>query len=1033
MARALAAVARACARWRWVVIGVWLLLAVGHVVALSTLGSTARNNLSLPGTDSQAAIDLLAEQFPPQQNGASPIVFHAGSGAITDPANAAAVQRSVAAILAVPHVVSAPDPTANPQAGLISVDGTTAFTSVLLDVGSGDLTEETAQAVVAAAEPARAAGLQVEAGGAVGSVLSDTDDETSEVIGILAAMVILSLTFGSIVAMGMPILMAMVGLLVSLGLVDLAGRFLSIPTTGPKLATMIGLGVGIDYALFLVTRHLDNRRTGMATRDSIVNAVSTAGSAVVFAGGTVMIALLSLGVAGIPLVSALGLATALAVLGAVLAAITLMPAMLAVAGEHVDALRLPRWLHRPPRTDGRGLTDRWAGFATRRPWRSVAIALLILVPLAIPLFSLRLGQEDIGVTSTTTTERRAFDLLSEEFGPGYNGPLLVAVSLDPVATASPLVAAQYDQANALKDSLTSQQQSLEQQADDLTAQKDALEQQQAALESQAADLTTQQAQLEKQATSLTAQQQALEREAAGLAAQKAGLERQERSLTRERAALQRKKAVLVADARARARELVDLRRVVTRLDGEISALDAAIGTASDPADTARLVAERAVAMAARSAAREDIRSVRADLRDLRSSATSLARQAESVGRQSRALARRADELSREAAGLRGQAVSLQRQASSLQKQADTLQAQGDDLTAEGETLQSQADALQTQADALTVQQAELEAQAGQATQLQLQLTTILTKAGGDLRGTDPRLVALQDALAVPSGVRLVAPPSISTSGSAATFTVIPETRPADESTADLVVQVRDGITAPAAQAGLTVYVGGSTAANVDLANLITGKLPLVILTVLVLSFLLLMVAFRSLLVPLQATINNLLCVAASFGVLVAVFQWGWGLDLVGLDDAYGTVPIASYVPLMMFAALFGLSTDYEVFFVSSVQRAAAQGAPAREAVRRGLASSARVIVSAALIMICVFGSFILEDDPVIKQFGVGLSVAVLLAGSMVLLLAPALLSLFGTRVFWVPRPLDRVLPHLDLEGDPTTTGAVAPTSAQAAP
>jgi len=212
------------------------------------------------------------------------------------------------------------------------------------------------------------------------------------------------------------------------------------------------------------------------------------------------------------------------------------------------------------------------------------------------------------------------------------------------------------------------------------------------------------------------------------------------------------------------------------------------------------------------------------------------------------------------------------------------------------------------------------------------------------------------------------------------------------------------------------YVGGVTAGNVDLASKITSRLFVVIAVVLALSFVLLMIAFRSLLIPLQAAITNLLCVGAAFGVLTATFQWGWGLKLIGLPSPYGTVPIASYVPLMMFAALFGLSMDYEVFLVSQIAQHHMAGEEPRQAVRSGVTAAAKVISAAAIIMIAVFGSFILNSDPTVKQFGVGLSVAVLLAGSMVLLLAPALLGLFGRWTWVLPRWLARVLPHVDIEG-----------------
>ena len=223
---------------------------------------------------------------------------------------------------------------------------------------------------------------------------------------------------------------------------------------------------------------------------------------------------------------------------------------------------------------------------------------------------------------------------------------------------------------------------------------------------------------------------------------------------------------------------------------------------------------------------------------------------------------------------------------------------------------------------------------------------------------------------------------------------------------------------PTAIAGedIQAYVGGSTAANVDLAAEISSRLPLVIAVVLALSFLVLLIAFRSLLVPLQAAVTNLLCVAAAFGVMTAAFQWGWGIGLFGIDTDSDTVPIASYVPLMMFAVLFGLSMDYQVFLLSQIAQHREEGEDDRSAVASGVANSAPVIVAAALIMIGVFGSFVLNGDPIVKQFGVGLAVAVFLAATMVLVLAPALLVLMGRRTWWLPAWLSKVVPHVDIEG-----------------
>jgi uncharacterized membrane protein YdfJ with MMPL/SSD domain len=415
----------------------------------------------------------------------------------------------------------------------------------------------------------------------------------------------------------------------------------------------------------------------------------------------------------------------------------------------------------------------------------------------------------------------------------------------------------------------------------------------------------------------------------------------------------------------------------------------------------------------------------------------LAREAAQIRRQAVALSRQAAQLARQAAPLLRQARALAAQAAALRRQANALAAQGaalrrqaDQLAAEGAALQRQASELQAQADSLKQQQQQAEEEKKQTEQLKQELTDELTKAGGDDRGTDPRLVKLQDALATPGNVQLVSPPSINKGGDAATFTVIPKTRPADPATADLVTEVRASVIPSATgEGGITAYVGGVTAANVDLASKISSQLVELILVVLALSTLLLLIAFRSLLIPVQAAITNLLCVGAAFGVLVATFQWGWGLDLVGLSTPYGTVPIASYVPLMMFAALFGLSMDYEVFLVSQIAQHHAAGEPPRQAVRSGVASSAKVIAAAAIIMISVFGSFVLNGDPTIKQFGVGLSVAVLLASAMVLSLAPAMLTLFGRALWWLPRWLAKLLPHVDIEGEagpPTPEPALQP-------
>ena len=313
-----------------VVVAVWLGLVVVVQLAVWNVGAETSNDLSLPGTESQQATDLLASRFPPQQNGSSPVVFHVTKGKITDSANKQAVESSYKALSKAPHVASAPDPFANAASGLVSKDAKTAFTPVLLDIPNGDVTEELASSILATTAPAQKAGVEVTVGGNLGGVLSKSPTESSEVIGLL-------------------------------------GHVLTIPTVGPTLATMIGLGVGIDYALFLVTKHRDQMAQGVERHESIARAVATSGGAIVFAGSTVIIALLSLWVAGIPLVASLGYASAVAVFTAVLAAITLLPAILSLAGRHLFGAKLPAFLRPRTRPGAATLWSRWAATVTAHP------------------------------------------------------------------------------------------------------------------------------------------------------------------------------------------------------------------------------------------------------------------------------------------------------------------------------------------------------------------------------------------------------------------------------------------------------------------------------------------------------------------------------------------------------------------------------------------------------------------------------------------------------------------------------------------
>jgi uncharacterized membrane protein YdfJ with MMPL/SSD domain len=1005
VARMLHRLGMLCARKPLVVIGAWVVLLVVVFGSVARFGSLTSNDLSLPGTGSQEAKDLLQERFSPQQNGANPIVFHITSGKLTDQKYKQAIHDSVQAIKRQPHVYSVTNPLSSggQTAGLLSKDKQMAFAPVLMDVASSDLTEEIAQHVVDAADPATKAGIDVQAAGNIGTTLSTEASETSEIVGIVVAMIILSLVLGSLMAMGMPILTAVLGLGAGLSLVGLAGHLLAIPTSGPTLATMIGLGVGIDYALFLVTRHQEQLRDGMPMTDSIANAVATSGSAIVFAGGTVVIALLSLYVAGIPLVTALGLASAIGVVMAVLGSISLLPAFLGLLKHRIRWASVPAFLSPPPVT-GQGMWHRWSGVVRRHPVIVCVVSLAFLAPMIIPVFSLELGQEDTGATNPATTERKAYDLITAGFGVGFNGPLQVASQLDPVATQSTEYTDKYNQATALQKDLEQKQKQLPKQQKQLEQKQKALEAQQAKLTQQGNELEAQQASLTAQGNALKAQQASLEQQAAALQQQKARLQAQQRKLQAQRAVLKRQAEALAARIKPLAARLVAL-EVRQRI------LEQRIKNSQDhPARLKRL--ERRLA---RVKQRET--EVRQKLAPLERQAEQLAAQARRLQAQAAALQRQADELQAKADELTRQKASLEAQAASLQRQGDQLQAQAASLQKQADALQVQGNELQAEANELKKEQKQAQQEQQQALHLQSQLTDMVTAAGGDPRGTDPRVVHLQSALSATSGVVSLTPPQINKKGDVVLLSAVPKTSPASDATAGLVKKVRDDVLPPVDVNGMTSYVGGYTASYVDLASLISARLLLVIGTVILLGFLLLMIAFRSILIPLQAAVTNLLSAAASFGVLTAVFQWGWGISQVGIDTPDTSVPIASYVPLMMFAVLFGLSMDYEVFLVSHVQAHHHQGEPAKEAARSGLGSSARITSAAALIMASVFASFILNGDPVIKQFGVGLATAVVLAGILVVTLAPAAVVLFGKAAWWLPGWLDTLLPHISVEGE----------------
>jgi RND superfamily putative drug exporter len=733
MTGALYSLARFCARHRYLVLSAWLIVTVVLVGVSHQLGNHSSDDLTLPGTGSQQATDTLSKSFPDQANGSSPIVLHVDHGKLTDSQYASAVDQAAADVAKARYVASVVNPLTPQGASALSKNQATAYLSVTLSVSPGVLSESDAQTIInAAARPAQTAGIQVQTGGQLGQKVSTPSTESSELIGIIAAMVILTFVFGTVVAMLLPILTAILGLASTLSIVTILSHVTTVSTVAPTLATMIGLGVGIDYALFIVTRHFRGLGAGLDVRESLARAVATSGGAVTFAGGTVTIALVSLAVARIPLVTTLGLMAAVAVVVAVLAALTLLPALLAITGPHINSLRVrgrhPR--HYAAMGEKKGLWARWAEGVARRPIIAGLAALAILIPLAIPLLSLNLGQKDVAALPTSTTARQAYDLLSGNFGPGVNGPLLIAVKLGSPAQPS--------------------------------------------------------------------------------------------------------------------------------------------GTQPAP-------------------------------------------------------------------------------------------------------------------------------------------------SGTDPRATDPRLQKLQQDVSKTKGVAAVAAMQIDKAGTTAYFNAISTTGPSEQATTDLVTTLRSTVI-PAAQKGsdLKAYVGGTTAGYVDLASNISSKLPLQILVVILLSFLLLTLAFRTVVIPVQAALMNVLSIGAAYGVLTALFQWGWLHGAIGLQSA---VPIVSYVPLFMFAILFGLSMDYEVFLVSQIEEHVHEGQDNKNSVVSGLITSGRVITAAATIMVFVFGSFVLSGDPTVKQFGIGLAVAVLLDATIVrCLLVPALMVLMGKANWYLPRWVDRLLPRISIEG-----------------
>jgi RND superfamily putative drug exporter len=716
-------------RRRRLVGALWLGVLVLAGVAAAVAPAAQDEGLSMPGTESQKAFDLLDERFPQSnaQGAEARLVFQAPDGQrVTARENRAAVENALGTLDGGDQIASATDPY---ETGAVSDDGTIAYSTITYTADAVDLTASAKSALEDAAGQARDAGLTVEVGGSA----LDTDEApggTTELIGVAVAAVVLVVALGSLVAAGLSLLTAFWGVIIGFGVVSALAAPLGLTSTVAILALMLGLAVGIDYALFITSRFRDERAQGREPEEAAGRAVGTAGSAVVFAGATVFIALVGLGVVGIPELTKMGMAGAGAVALAVLVALTLVPALFGFFGRRVlsRAVRKAarRGSDRPqagPAGGRPGLGTRWARLVLRRPVTVLLIAVLGLGAVALPALSLELGLPGDESKSVDTTQRRAYDLLSDGFGPGFNGPLTVVVDM----SDSP-----------------------------------------------------------------------------------------------------------------------------------------------DPKAAADTVVET-------------------------------------------------------------------------------------------------------------------------------------------VRGLD--------------GVASVGDPVLNEAEDTAVLTAVPRTAPSSGETKDLVHTIRDAASGVEAGTGAVMVVTGATALNIDISEAMSDALIPYLTVVIGLAVLLLMVVFRSVLVPVKAALGFLLSVGAAFGVLVAVFQWGWAADLIGIEQ---TGPVMSLMPIFIIGIVFGLAMDYEVFLVSRMREAYVHGTSPGEAIVHGFRHSGRVVAAAAIIMISVFAGFIGMSNPTIQTMGVGLASAVAFDAFVVrMAIVPAVLALLGRRAWWLPRILDRVLPNVDIEGEALSRHAPA--------
>jgi RND superfamily putative drug exporter len=429
-------------RRRWVV-ALWIALLVGFGAGGAALSGPTSDSFSIPGTESQQALDLLAERFPEANVGGATarVVFAAeGAAKVTDPERRAAVEATVAALRKVPQVERVTDPF--PAQG-VSPDGRVAFAQVSFKVQAAELQPAALDGLTAAADAAERPGLAAEIGG---DALSPPPAQSpTEILGVAVAAVVLVITFGSLVAAGLPLLTALIAIGIGMSAITAVTGFVELSSTAPVLALMLGLAVAIDYSLFIVSRYRHELALGRTGEEAAGRATGTAGSAVVFAGATVVIALAALAVVGIPFLTVMGLAAAGTVALAVVVALSLVPALLGFAGTRVlgrkarKALAAGKEVEDPENPTTRTAGDRWGRFVTRHRVPVLLAAVLALGVTAIPVTDLRLGMPGDEVASPETTQRKAYDLLAGGFGPGFNGPLAVVV--DTAKAADPKAAA----------------------------------------------------------------------------------------------------------------------------------------------------------------------------------------------------------------------------------------------------------------------------------------------------------------------------------------------------------------------------------------------------------------------------------------------------------------------------------------------------------------------------------------------------------------------------------------------------------------